>query len=107
MPPRTPFGQWLWAAKTRSTSEAKKPDHEARPSSPSSKPAVACRYLSAIISLLSCPYGNSSVHRDRIPKQIRKAKVPMADDHKRSYFGRFGRNVADNLLRGSAFRDLF
>jgi hypothetical protein len=32
-----------------------RPDHASRPSSPSSKPAVACRSLSAIISLLPCP----------------------------------------------------
>ena len=31
----------------------------------------------------------------------------MADGHKRSHSWRFGSDVADNLLRGYTFRDLF
>jgi len=41
--------------KTGSTLVARKPVHASQPSSPSLKPAVACRSPSAIISLLPCP----------------------------------------------------
>jgi hypothetical protein len=44
----------IGSQKTGSISGASKPDRASQPSSPSSKPAVACRSPSAIISLLSC-----------------------------------------------------